>query len=89
MSTSLSSSHSSTVLPPACVQSHVSLASYTTFRVGGAAEWFCLPESADDLQMALQWAADVGLAKPFGGPPYSEGGVRGQTDVRLNASGRK
>ncbi|MEM9537644.1 MAG: UDP-N-acetylmuramate dehydrogenase [Cyanobacteria bacterium P01_E01_bin.45] len=65
MSTSLSSSHSSTVLPPACVQSHVSLASYTTFRVGGAAEWFCLPESADDLQMALQWAADVGLATQF------------------------
>ena len=61
MSTSLSSPSS----PPAVVAPGVSLAPYTTFRVGGAAEWFCLPESAEDLQAALQWAANEGLATQF------------------------
>lgn len=57
--------HTSPVSPPACVSPNVSLAPYTTFRVGGAAEWFCLPQSTEELQVSLQWAARVGLQTQF------------------------
>ena len=48
-----------------CVRENVSLAPYTTFRVGGSAEWFCMPKSAEELRQALVWAADAGLERRF------------------------
>jgi UDP-N-acetylmuramate dehydrogenase len=41
--------------PTTCIQSSVSLANLTSFRVGGKAEWFCAPQSIDDLQQSLAW----------------------------------
>ena len=61
----MSTPTSLSIHPPACVEPQVSLAPYTTFRVGGAAEWFCLPQSAEELQTGLQWAADNGLKTQF------------------------
>ncbi len=39
----------------------VPLANYTSYRVGGAAEWFSLPQTPDELSRALQWAAHHSL----------------------------
>ena len=39
----------------------VPLSGYTTFRVGGAAEWFFEPRSADEMVAALEMAHEVGV----------------------------
>lgn len=39
----------------------VSLASYTSYRVGGEAEWFSMPKTVVQLASGLQWAARQGL----------------------------
>jgi UDP-N-acetylmuramate dehydrogenase len=39
----------------------VGLADYTTWRVGGAAQWFAEPDSAAQLQALLAWAQAEGL----------------------------
>lgn len=41
---------------PYSIQQHVSLAKLTSFRVGGAAEFFIAPRTLDELQAALSWA---------------------------------
>lgn len=41
---------------PAGVRAQVSLASHTTFKVGGAAEWYCEPHSEAELQTYWAWA---------------------------------
>lgn len=46
-------------------QAQVSLAQYTSFRVGGAAEWFTTPRTAEDLKMNLDWARSEGLSITF------------------------
>lgn len=46
-------------------QSQVSLAQYTSFRVGGAAEWFTTPRTAEALQVSLDWATTEGLPITF------------------------
>lgn len=43
---------------PEGVREQVSLASQTTFKVGGAAEWYCEPRSCEDLQRYWQWATE-------------------------------
>jgi len=40
------------------VQEHVSLAKFTTFHIGGPADFFCKAESADQLVEAIQWAQE-------------------------------
>ncbi|AFY69612.1 UDP-N-acetylmuramate dehydrogenase [Thalassoporum mexicanum PCC 7367] len=47
--------------PTTCIQSSIPLANLTSFRVGGAAEWFCAPRSVDDLQASLAWGDERGL----------------------------
>jgi UDP-N-acetylmuramate dehydrogenase len=45
----------------ALIKSNVSLASLTSFRVGGPAEWFVAPRRLEDLQASISWAASLGL----------------------------
>ncbi len=42
------------------IRSQVSLSGYTSYRVGGAAQWFSLPRTAADLVLALDWANQTG-----------------------------
>lgn len=45
-----------------CVaKAQYSLAALTTFKVGGAAEWFAAPRSVSELQACVQWANAEGL----------------------------
>jgi len=39
----------------------VNLAAYTSYRVGGMADWFALPKTVDDLAHSLRWANQRGL----------------------------
>lgn len=43
------------------LRSQVSLASLTSFRVGGPAEWYVAPHCLDDLQASFDWAKVQGL----------------------------
>jgi UDP-N-acetylmuramate dehydrogenase len=43
------------------IKPQVSLAHFTTFRVGGAAEWFVTPRTLEALQACWQWAHSQGL----------------------------
>lgn len=43
------------------IRSQVSLSSYTSYRVGGYAEWFALPRTPEQLAQILQWAEAEGL----------------------------
>lgn len=47
------------------IHSHVSLAEMTTFRVGGAAEWFIAPKSLEELQASYAWAHEQQLPVTF------------------------
>lgn len=47
------------------VHSQVSLADMTTFRVGGAAEWFIAPKNLDELQVSYAWACEQQLPVMF------------------------
>lgn len=47
------------------LRSQVSLADFTSFRVGGLAEWYAEPESLASLQATLAWAKEHGLAVYF------------------------
>ena len=42
-------------------QAGVSLAEYTTWRVGGDAEWLAEPVSLEETQAWIQWAAQQGM----------------------------
>jgi UDP-N-acetylmuramate dehydrogenase len=46
---------------PLGLRRSVGLADYTTWRVGGSAQWFAEPESALQLQALLAWAQTEGL----------------------------
>ncbi len=43
------------------LRSQVSLASLTSFRVGGPAEWYVAPRRLEDLQASFEWAYSQGL----------------------------
>ena len=47
------------------LRSQVSLADFTSFRVGGLAEWYAEPESLASLQATLAWAKEHSLAVYF------------------------
>ncbi|MGF1600414.1 MAG: UDP-N-acetylmuramate dehydrogenase [Thermosynechococcaceae cyanobacterium] len=40
------------------IQAQFSLADHTTFKVGGLAEWFVVPQSIEDLQLSYVWALE-------------------------------
>ena len=44
------------------IKSQISLASLTSFRVGGPAEWYVAPQNLAELQASLEWARTEGLA---------------------------
>lgn len=44
-------------------QSQISLADFTTWRVGGPAEWLAEPASVEDVTSLLAWARERGLAR--------------------------
>ena len=46
---------------PLALRRAVALADYTTWRVGGPAQWFAEPDSSGQLQALLQWAQAEGL----------------------------
>ena len=48
--------------PPAAIREGVTLREYTTWRVGGPAEWFAEPASAAELIAQASWAVAEGLA---------------------------
>ena len=50
-----------TAATPLGLRRSVGLADYTTWRVGGSAQWFAEPESALQLQALLAWAQAEGL----------------------------
>ena len=43
-------------------EEHVALSRYTTIGTGGPARWFARPESVDELQAELRWAAEQNVA---------------------------
>lgn len=43
------------------IKSQVSLATYTSFRVGGPAEWYVAPRNIEDMKASLEWARSEGL----------------------------
>ena len=43
------------------LQAQVSLAHYTTWRVGGPAQWLAEPNAAQQIPTLLNWAANEGL----------------------------
>jgi UDP-N-acetylmuramate dehydrogenase len=44
------------------IDAQVSLADYTTYRVGGPAQWFIAPHSLEQLQAAVAWAYQEGFS---------------------------
>jgi UDP-N-acetylmuramate dehydrogenase len=49
-------------LTPECqIKSLVSLAAYTTYRVGGPAEWYVAPRNMNALQASVKYAVEEGL----------------------------
>lgn len=56
-----SSGPSSGDVKPPGVRSQVSLAPYTSFRVGGLAEWYSEPRSQTELQTCVAWAQEQAL----------------------------
>jgi UDP-N-acetylmuramate dehydrogenase len=47
------------------IDPQVSLAPFTSFRVGGPAEWLCAPQTIEQVQVAYQWAIAEGLPITF------------------------
>ena len=47
--------------PPAGLRRAVSLADFTTWKVGGPAEWFCEPDTLEQVLALSQWARLQGL----------------------------
>ena len=43
------------------LRAHVPLASLTSFRVGGPAEWYVAPQRLEDLQASFEWGHSQGL----------------------------
>jgi len=68
---------------PLGLRRSVGLADYTTWRVGGAAQWFAEPESALQLQALLAWAQAEGLPALVNGAGsnllVSDAGLEGLT----------
>lgn len=50
------------VLVPDLIQKNISLASFTSWQVGGPAQYFCLPKTIDQVQQAQAWAQSQKLS---------------------------
>ncbi len=65
----------------ALIRQRVSLAPFTSFRVGGAADWYAEPRTLDDLAYCTRWAASEGLPMTVLGAGsnllVSDAGLRG------------
>lgn len=48
-------------VPPLAVAQKVKLAAYTSWQVGGEAEYFCLPKTVDEVMSAQKWSQAQGL----------------------------
>lgn len=63
------------------LKQQVPLAAFTSYRVGGIADWFALPKTPVEVIASLQWAADEALPITFLGAGsnllISDRGVRG------------
>lgn len=63
------------------IKSNVSLADYTSWMVGGPAEFFCLPETLEEVKEAVRWAHERGVELTFFGGGsnvlVSDQGIRG------------
>ncbi len=44
------------------IQSKVSLASFTSYRVGGPAEWYVAPKNHEEIRASLEWATEQGVS---------------------------
>jgi UDP-N-acetylmuramate dehydrogenase len=75
------------------IQKKQSLASYTSWLVGGEAEYFCLPKNIEELRACVQWAqAEKQEVTVLGGGSnvlISDQGVGGLTICFKNFSGLK
>jgi UDP-N-acetylmuramate dehydrogenase len=73
------------------IKQNVSLAEYTSWLVGGPAEYFCLPETEVDVKEALRWAHDHKQPLTFFGGGtnilISDKGIRGLTICLRRFSG--
>ena len=47
------------------IKSNVSLSTFTSFRVGGPAEWYVAPKQIEEVQACLEWARAEGLPVTF------------------------
>lgn len=47
--------------PPLAIAQRVKLANYTSWQVGGEAEYFCLPKNLDEVIAAQKWATGQGM----------------------------
>ena len=76
---------------PSLIQNNIRLAPYTSWQVGGEAEFFCLPKSLEEVQQAQTWAAQKALTiSILGGGSnvlISDQGVEGLTICLKNFSG--
>lgn len=63
------------------IKSNIPLAEYTSWMVGGNAEFFCLPETVEDVQEGVRWAHEKGVPLTFFGGGtnilISDKGLRG------------
>lgn len=63
------------------LKQRVTLAAFTSYRVGGTADWFTLPKTPEQVVASLQWAAAASLPTTFLGAGsnllVSDRGVRG------------
>lgn len=48
--------------PPAAIQENISLADFTTLKIGGRAKYFLPGKSVDEVRRAVLWAAEEGMA---------------------------
>ena len=63
------------------LKQHVSLNSFTSYRVGGRADWLALPKTSEDVVASLRWGLESGLSTTFLGAGsnllISDRGIRG------------
>lgn len=73
------------------IDSNVSLASYTSWLIGGAAEHFCLPTSLLELQEAVRWAQEhkkeITVLSGGSNVLISDAGIKGLTICLRKFSG--
>lgn len=76
---------------PHFIQKNIRLAPYTSWQVGGEAEYFCLPKTLEEIQTAQSWAKENAITVTIlgGGSNVliSDGGIQGLTICLKNFAG--